>query len=100
MCLSFSIDIIPTTSTDVETREFLSKVIDILLDYVETQNDRNERILEFHHPEDMKKLIDFDLPENALPLQQLVQDCAKTLKYQVRTGKILLYFTKRFSVCM
>lgn len=84
--LSFT-DIIPSASTDTETREFLSKVIDILLDYVKTQNDRNERILEFHHPEDMKKLLDLDLPETALPLQQLIQDCAKTLKYQVRTGK-------------
>ncbi|XP_031628558.1 glutamate decarboxylase isoform X1 [Contarinia nasturtii] len=81
-----SSDIIPAATTDIETREFLSKVVDILLDYVKTQNDRNERILEFHHPEEMKKLLDLDLPETALPLQQLIQDCAKTLKYQVRTG--------------
>lgn len=90
-CLFFSFlystDIIPSASTDSETREFLLKVIDILLDYVKTQNDRSERILEFHHPEDMKKLLDLDLPESALPLQQLVQDCAKTMKYQVRTGE-------------
>lgn len=82
-----SIDIIPAATTDTETREFLLKVIDILLDYVKTQNDRSERILEFHHPEDMKKLLDLDLPESALPLQQLIQDCARTMKYQVRTGK-------------
>lgn len=70
-----------------ETKEFLLKIIDVLLDYVRTQNDRNERVLEFHHPEDMKRLLDLDLPDTALPLQQLVQDCATTLKYQVRTGK-------------
>lgn len=81
------IDIIPAATTDAETREFLSKVIDILLDYVKSQNDRNERILEFHHPEEMMKLLDLELPETALPLQQLIQDCAKTLKYQVRTGE-------------
>lgn len=81
-------DIIPSpTATDVVTKEFLMKVIDILLDYVKTQNDRNERILEFHHPEEMKNLLDLDLPESALPLQQLIQDCAKTMKYQVRTGE-------------
>lgn len=70
-----------------ETKEFLLKIVDVLLDYVRTQNDRNERVLEFHHPEEMKRLLDLDLPETALPLQQLVQDCATTLKYQVRTGK-------------
>lgn len=81
-------DIIPTaTSNDAETKEFLLKVIDVLLDYVKSQNDRSERILEFHHPEEMKNLLDLDLPESALPLQQLIQDCAKTMKYQVRTGE-------------
>lgn len=70
-----------------ETKEFLLKIIDVLLDYVRTQNDRSERVLEFHHPEDMKRLLDLDLPDTALPLQQLVQDCATTLKYQVRTGE-------------
>lgn len=70
-----------------ETKEFLLKIIDVLLDYVRTQNDRNERVLEFHHPEEMKRLLDLELPDTAVPLQQLVQDCATTLKYQVRTGK-------------
>lgn len=93
LSLSFSFffliktDIIPTVNADAATKEFLLKVVDILLDYVRTQNDRNERILEFHHPEDMKQLLDLDLPDTALPLQQLIQDCARTMKYQVRTGE-------------
>lgn len=82
--------IIPNTTSEAETHEFLMKVVDILLDYVKTQNDRSARILEFHHPEDMKKLLDLDLPENALPLQQLIQDCASTLRYQVKTGESML----------
>lgn len=84
--------IIPNTTSEAETHEFLMKVVDILLDYVKTQNDRSARILEFHHPEDMKKLLDLDLPENALPLQQLIQDCASTLRYQVKTGESMLVF--------
>lgn len=71
-----------------ETREFLLKVTDILLDYVKAQCDRKEPVLDFHHPEDMKRLLDLDLPETALPLQQLIEDCAKTLKYQVKTGEL------------
>ena len=70
-----------------ETREFLQKIIDILLDFVKATNDRNEKVLEFHHPEDMKRLLDLDVPEKAVPLQTLVEDCARTLKYQVKTGK-------------
>ena len=72
-----------------ETREFLQKVIDILLDYVNACNDRNEKVLDFHHPEDMKKLIDLQIAEQPVPLQQLIEDCAITLKYQVKTGELL-----------
>lgn len=87
--------IIPNVSSEAETKEFLLKVVDILIDYVKTQNDRSQRILEFHHPEDMKKMLDLDLPENALPLQQLIEDCATTMRYQVKTGEydfLYIYF--------
>lgn len=73
-----------------ETKEFLQKVIDILMDYIKAQNDRNEKVLEFHHPEDMKLLLDMDLPDRAVSLQQLVEDCATTMKYQVKTGEFFV----------
>lgn len=50
-------------------------------------NDRNEKILDFHHPEEMQKLLDLRVPEKGVNLQQLIHDCATTLKYQVKTGK-------------
>lgn len=85
--ISFS-DILPyNTLAGPETKEFLLKVIDVLLDFIKASNDRNEKVLEFHHPEDMKRLLDLDVPDTAVPLQQLIQDCATTLKYQVKTGK-------------
>lgn len=83
----FLADLQPHNSlANAETREFLQKVIDVLLDFVKATNDRNEKILEFHHPEDMKRLLDLDVPDTAVNLQQLIQDCATTLKYQVKTG--------------
>nr|CAD7567834.1 unnamed protein product [Timema californicum] len=68
------------------TREFLLKVTDILLDFVKETNDRDKKVLEFHHPADMWKLLDLEIPERGLTLQQLIDDCSKTLRYQVRTG--------------
>lgn len=76
---------------NAETREFLLKITDILLDYIKAQCDRKEPVLEFHHPEEMKRLLDLDVPDIGLPLQQLVQDCATTMKYQVKTGKFRVY---------
>lgn len=86
------VDILPhNTVAGPETKEFLLKVVDVLLDYVKAQCDRKEPVLEFHHPEDMKRLLDLDVPDTALPLQQLIQDCATTMKYQVKTGKCLKF---------
>lgn len=86
-------------NAQAETREFLQKVTDILLDYVNACNDRNEKVLDFHHPEDMKKLLDLQIAEQGVPLQQLVEDCAVTLKYQVKTGEFSTDFASIFDRC-
>lgn len=65
------------------------KVVDILLDFVKSTNDRNAKILDFHHPADMMRLLDLEIPDTGLTLQQLLLDCSMTLKYQVKTGKYI-----------
>lgn len=84
------LDILPYKVTDENvqvTKEFLQKIVDILLDFVKDTNDRNVKLLDFRHPEEMQKLLDLRIPEKGLSLQQLINDCATTLKYQVKTGK-------------
>ncbi|XP_046682896.1 glutamate decarboxylase isoform X2 [Homalodisca vitripennis] len=80
-------DILPHDANGMPaTREFLLKVVEILIDYIKEENDRSSKVLDFHHPEKMKTLLDLDVPDQGVSLQQLVKDCAVTLKYQVRTG--------------
>ena len=80
-------DILPYTEKGLPvTREFLLKVVDILIDFIKETNDRNEKVLDFHHPDKMQNLLDLEIPDTGVTLQQLVKDCAVTLKYQVRTG--------------
>ncbi|KAG5866650.1 hypothetical protein JTB14_008315 [Gonioctena quinquepunctata] len=86
------LDILPyKVDSEKTTREFLQKIVDVLLDHVKATNDRNEKILEFHHPEDMIKLLDLRVPDQGVSLQQLIHDCATTLKYQVKTGELIYY---------
>lgn len=90
----FVSDILPyKTENERVTHEFLQKVVDVLLDFVKATNDRQEKILDFHHPEDMIKLLDLKVPEEGVSLQQLIHDCATTLKYQVKTGKIIHFYS-------
>jgi len=68
------------------TREFLLKLIEVLLEFVRQTHDRNCKVLEFHHPGDMRRMLDLDIPDRPVTLQQLIDDCCLTLKYQVKTG--------------
>ena len=79
-------------AADKNTREFLHRVIDILLDYIKTSNDRSKKILDFHHPEQMREVIDLEIPDKPLNLDQLLVDCKDTMKYGVRTGKFDILF--------
>ncbi|GJQ66123.1 Gad1 [Trypoxylus dichotomus] len=78
-------DLLPYKEEANTTNEFLRKIFDVLADFVKATNDRHEKILDFHHPHDMLKLLDLKIPEKGHTLQQLVNDCATTLKYQVKT---------------
>ena len=81
---------------DQNTREFLIRVVDILLDYIKDSNDRNKKIVDFHHPDQLKEVIDLEIPEKPLNLDQLLVDCKDTLKYQVKTGKSKLLRSNDF----
>ena len=43
-------------------------------------------MLTFHHPDQLKDKLDLDIPDKPLTLDQLLEDCRDTLKYQVKTG--------------
>lgn len=90
-------------SGQVPTREFLLKIVDILVDYINDVNDRDEKVLHFKHPEEMLRLLKLDIPDEGVPLQNLIDDCSLTLKHQVKTGKKLVWFSltdflKTFSI--
>lgn len=76
-------------SGQAQTREFLLKLVDILVDYIKDVNDRDEKVLHFKHPDEMLRLLNLDIPDEGLSLQNLIDDCSLTLKHQVKTGKRL-----------
>merc|ERR1712241_1426887 len=82
-------DLLPVLNgkkAETNTEDFLQEVFDILMDYIKKSNDRNNKILDFHHPEQILEAMDFSLPDKPQNLDQLLVDCKDTLKYQVKTG--------------
>ena len=82
-------DLLPVLNghkAEINTEDFLQEIFDILIDYIKKSNDRSNKILDFHHPEQILESMDFSLPEKPQPLDQIFVDCKDALKYQVKTG--------------
>ena len=80
-------DLLPKGSSEV-TREFMSTLVTLLLNYVEMQSDRTSKVLEFRHPKQLEQIVDIDVPDEDSPsnLFQILLDCQQALQYQVRSG--------------
>ncbi|XP_074593282.1 glutamate decarboxylase [Brevipalpus obovatus] len=80
-------DILPIKEGSFETtKEFLLKVVEILLKFIEESNDRKKKVVEFHQPDEMQKIFDFSIPEKPHDLASILNDCRETLRYQVKTA--------------
>jgi glutamate decarboxylase len=90
LVLLFFPDLLPVLSgkkAENNTAHFLQDVFDILMDYIKKSNDRNNKIVDFHHPDQITEVMDFSLPDKPQNLDQILVDCKDALKYQVKTGK-------------
>ncbi|CAJ0598935.1 unnamed protein product [Cylicocyclus nassatus] len=79
-------EILPRTDNWEGSEKFLKAVVNVLLKYIREQNDRSKKVLDFHHPAEMLKLIDMSIPEKPQNLEHLVKECEKVLKYGVKSG--------------
>ncbi|XP_036374781.1 glutamate decarboxylase 1 [Megalops cyprinoides] len=71
------------------SRRFLQELVNILLSYIDKTFDRSSKVLDFHHPHQLKEGLEgfsLELPEQPENLEQLLVDCRDTLKYGVKTG--------------
>ncbi|KAG9356124.1 hypothetical protein JZ751_000968 [Albula glossodonta] len=71
------------------TRNFLQELLGILLAYVGKTFDRSSKVLDFHHPHQLKEGLEgfsLELPDQPENLEQILVDCRDTLKYGVKTG--------------
>ncbi|XP_048867319.1 glutamate decarboxylase 1 [Brienomyrus brachyistius] len=82
-------DLLPDRDGEELTQGFLQALVNILLAHVKTTFDRSTKVLDFHHPHQLKEGLEgfsLELPEHPENLEQLLVDCRDTLKYGVKTG--------------
>jgi glutamate decarboxylase len=80
-------DLLPVQENGyLPTREFLLKVIEMCLEFIKESNDRSTKVLDFHQPNKLKELFDFEIPDGPLNIEQIINDCKEALRYQVKTA--------------
>ncbi|KAL3054317.1 hypothetical protein OYC64_006611 [Pagothenia borchgrevinki] len=85
----YSKDLLPTAGGEEMTRGFLQELVHILLTYISKSSQRSSKVLDFHHPHQLREGLDgfsLELPDQPENLEQILVDCRDTLKYGVRTG--------------
>uniref|UniRef100_A0A6Q2X5G1 Glutamate decarboxylase 1a n=1 Tax=Esox lucius TaxID=8010 RepID=A0A6Q2X5G1_ESOLU len=84
-----SLDLLPALSGEESTKCFFQELVNILLNYVSASFRRNSKVLDFHHPHQLKEGLEgfrLELPDQPENLEQLLVDCRDTLKYGIKTG--------------
>uniref|UniRef100_A0A8C9UBR0 Glutamate decarboxylase 3 n=1 Tax=Scleropages formosus TaxID=113540 RepID=A0A8C9UBR0_SCLFO len=83
------LDLLPDPAGEEPTNRFLQALVQILLTHVNSTFDRTSKVLDFHHPHQLKEGLEgfsLELPDRPENLEQLLVDCRDTLKYGVKTG--------------
>ncbi|XP_029930608.1 glutamate decarboxylase 1 [Myripristis murdjan] len=82
-------DLLPALGGEDVTRGFLQELLHILLGYICKSSQRSSKVLDFHHPHQLKEGLEgfsLDLPDQPETLEQILVDCRDTLKYGVKTA--------------
>ncbi|CAG2243326.1 E4.1.1.15 [Mytilus edulis] len=69
---------------------FLNELVRLLDNYLQLEHKRTSKVLDFHHPHQLKEIMEHCLIIDKDPksLEEVLSDCKETLKYCVKTGKL------------
>lgn len=65
---------------------FLQEVVDILLAYIVESFDRDTKVIDFHYPNELLQMNNWELQHEPANLDDILISCRATLKYAIKTG--------------
>lgn len=80
-------DLLPAIDGDTKTMTFLQEVVDILLAYIVESFDRETKVIDFHYPNELLQLNNWELQDEPASLDDILISCRATLKYAIKTGR-------------
>uniref|UniRef100_A0A3Q0QY63 Glutamate decarboxylase 2 n=1 Tax=Amphilophus citrinellus TaxID=61819 RepID=A0A3Q0QY63_AMPCI len=79
-------DLLPATDGDTKTMTFLQEVVDILLAYIVESFDRETKVIDFHYPNELLQMNNWELQDEPATLDDILISCRATLKYAIKTA--------------
>ncbi|XP_014852842.1 PREDICTED: glutamate decarboxylase 2 [Poecilia mexicana] len=82
----YSTDLLPALDGDTKTMTFLQEVVDILMAYIVESFDRETKVIDFHYPNELLQLNNWELQDEPATLDDILISCRATLKYAIKTA--------------
>uniref|UniRef100_A0A3B5QK34 Glutamate decarboxylase 2 n=1 Tax=Xiphophorus maculatus TaxID=8083 RepID=A0A3B5QK34_XIPMA len=82
----YSTDLLPAMDGDTKTMTFLQEVVDILMAYIVESFDRETKVIDFHYPNELLQLNNWELQDEPATLDDILISCRATLKYAIKTA--------------
>uniref|UniRef100_A0A669D4U8 Glutamate decarboxylase 2 n=1 Tax=Oreochromis niloticus TaxID=8128 RepID=A0A669D4U8_ORENI len=79
-------NLLPATDGDTKTMTFLQEVVDILLAYIVESFDRETKVIDFHYPNELLQMNNWELQDEPATLDDILISCRATLKYAIKTA--------------
>lgn len=79
-------DLLPNCTDSTTTKNFLNQISMLSIKYVKRSNDRSEKIINFKHPAELKKMLNLEIKAEPSSLQEILNDCEVVLNNVVKTG--------------
>uniref|UniRef100_A0A3B4ALS2 Glutamate decarboxylase 2 n=1 Tax=Periophthalmus magnuspinnatus TaxID=409849 RepID=A0A3B4ALS2_9GOBI len=77
--------LLPAADGDSKTMTFLQEVVDILLAYIVESFDRETKVIDFHYPNELLQMNNWELQSQPASLDDILISCRATLKYAIKT---------------
>jgi hypothetical protein len=65
-------------------RKFLSDAFKMITDYLEETLSAKKPVINFHLPDHLRKIIDFDIKEDGVSPDELLKQCKLVMEHQIR----------------
>uniref|UniRef100_A0A3B3XKZ6 Glutamate decarboxylase 2 n=1 Tax=Poecilia mexicana TaxID=48701 RepID=A0A3B3XKZ6_9TELE len=78
--------LLPALDGDTKTMTFLQEVVDILMAYIVESFDRETKVIDFHYPNELLQLNNWELQDEPATLDDILISCRATLKYAIKTA--------------